>query len=58
MPEYIDAYGFIFIAAGQCCYFDFLVVHAKEKLPLRIFSNYSCRFFFGVAFNMLLFLRD
>jgi hypothetical protein len=37
MPEYIDAYGFIFIAAGQCCYFGFPGCSCQRKIAIKDF---------------------
>jgi drug/metabolite transporter (DMT)-like permease len=60
MPQYIDAYGFIFVTGKAAPCFVFLavlVVYAEEKIALNDFPRIIAAAFFGVAFNMLTFFR-
>jgi drug/metabolite transporter (DMT)-like permease len=58
MPQYIDAYGFILLrVSGAMLFLAVLVVYAEGKIALNDFPRIIAAAFFGVAFNMLTFLR-
>jgi hypothetical protein len=44
MPQYIDAFGFIFLRGGSTLYFGWLVVYAQRKIDLGDFPYYCRRF--------------
>jgi hypothetical protein len=55
MPQYIDAYGFFVTGMAPCFVLALLLFMLKKKWP-TIFHELLLAFF-GVAFNMLTFLR-
>jgi drug/metabolite transporter (DMT)-like permease len=59
MPQYVDAYGFIFIRVGLTCVLFWLVsLFVKtEKIKKEDFPRIIAAAFFGIAFNMLAFFK-
>jgi hypothetical protein len=58
MPQYIDAYGFILLrVSGAMLCFLSLGCLCRRKIALNDFPRIIAAAFFGVAFNMLTFLR-
>ena len=59
MPQYIDAYGFIFLRVGGSTVLFWLawLFMPKEKIDLTDFPRIIAAAFFGVAFNMLTFFK-
>jgi drug/metabolite transporter (DMT)-like permease len=59
MPEYIDAYGFILLRVSGAMLLFWLswFFMPKEKIALKDFPRMIAAAFFGVAFNMLTFLK-
>jgi hypothetical protein len=57
MPQYIDAYGFILLRKRRFYFWLSWLFMPKEKIALNDFPRIIAAAFFGVAFNMLTFLR-
>jgi hypothetical protein len=57
MPQYIDAYGFIYVTGKRRIYFGCLgCFMPKEKIALNDFPQYCCGILVSL-FNAYLFLR-